>query len=840
MSVAFPEKIPPGTVIDDYYEVTGYIGSGGFADVYSGVQRDTGMHIALKIMKPLTGSAGALSTFERRFLQEAQVAARIRHPNVVTILACRKDMTLHLPDGSRGSFDRLYTVLELLQGRDLEQDLVLNGPMDPRRALALMMPCLDGLARGHALGIVHKDLKPSNLFLTEPGSRVEVLKILDYGIARVGQAQEENQKITRAGQAVFTPQYAAPEYIDGLIATPALDVYQMGLVLSEMLTGKPVVEAETVLSCMMIHARGVDIPDDLRRSVLGPVLARATDKNYKARYADAHAFAEALEALNPAQIPMAPSLRVGAVINPIKETLDPMNQTGRGPVADSGPLPPLYGATDLNRVPVAALGDAHHAPAADGQGRARLPEREPTLKEPPLRVPAAPAEKGGSKGVTVVLLLVGIAGVLLVLGLVVGAAVIALVSGGDSDEEIIADALKACDSGDACLELGRQYAKGQDVTKHQGAAAALFEKSCKGESVEGCKEMAELHLSGAGVSKSAGKAFYWHKQACGLDGKECRKLAGAYLAGKGVDKSEDKGAQLYQMGCDGGEGKACQALGTLYAEGRGVTKNREKAVGLYLRACKEDRLDDCFLLFKQGCDDGQVADCRQFASMYLMGEGVEKNLERAFTLHRLACEKATGEECYEFGLNYDKGRGGVVLDDVKAGQLYQIACDKKDARACTNLGYAYERGLGVIQDLELSAKLYIKSCKMDYALGCNNVGVIYRDGIGVAKDDVKSADFFKKSCDMAHKPGCTNLGFMYDKGTGVKQSDAKAVKLYQEGCDGGNMLGCSNLGVMYEKGRGVGVDINRALELYKKACDGGDENGCKNQSILSGRNGQTL
>ena len=96
MTFTFPAKLPVGSVLDDYYEITGHLGAGGFAEVYAGVQRDTGMEIAIKILRPIeTPSSTAL--FRQRFLQEAKVAARIKHPNVVTILACRQNMRLCLP-----------------------------------------------------------------------------------------------------------------------------------------------------------------------------------------------------------------------------------------------------------------------------------------------------------------------------------------------------------------------------------------------------------------------------------------------------------------------------------------------------------------------------------------------------------------------------------------------------------------------------------------------------------------------------------------------------------------------------------------------------------------------
>ena len=180
--------------------------------------------------------------------------------------------------------------------------------MERGRALALFMPCLEALAEAHRLGIVHKDLKPSNLFLTHPGTRREALLIVDFGVARITREAEDALKEagggeTLPGQAVGTPPYMAPEYIERQIVTPALDVYQMGLILCEALSGRQVVSSEVGWSALVMHVSGeLDIPSVvLEDDALRPVLFKALDKDHMRRYPDAGALMKALEAI--AEVP---------------------------------------------------------------------------------------------------------------------------------------------------------------------------------------------------------------------------------------------------------------------------------------------------------------------------------------------------------------------------------------------------------------------------------------------------------------------------------------------------------------------------------------------------------
>ncbi len=284
-----PGGLGVGALIDGRYELVGIMGEGATATVYKARQRHIERPVAVKILRAGYVGGGE-GDFEARFVREAQLSAQIRHPGVVTI----HDFGFT----EEGRFP--YIVMELLDGHDLEHEITVLGALNPRRALGLFKDCLGALAKGHDLGIVHRDLKPANLFLSEPAQDAEQLIILDFGIAGVtGHHDGASQRLTNAGELVGTPCYLAPEYIKSQEVSPVLDVYQMGLILVEALTGHTVVDDESVYGCIQIHGSGaLVIPEIVLDSALGPIIRRAVSLAPADRYPDAGSFRAALAAVD--------------------------------------------------------------------------------------------------------------------------------------------------------------------------------------------------------------------------------------------------------------------------------------------------------------------------------------------------------------------------------------------------------------------------------------------------------------------------------------------------------------------------------------------------------------
>lgn len=282
-----------GYVLNDRYELREPLGEGGFAVVYLAFDRTIERKVAIKVLDPSHMSSGGESAelVRSRFLREARIAAQIRHASIVEI----HDF------GVLQDIDQPYMIMEFLEGTDLDEEIKQKGAIDPGRLLPLFVEALDGLGEAHDQEVVHKDLKPANLFLTDPGTRKETMKVVDFGIAHVNEQAEE--RLTKTGGMTGTPHYLPPEYLEEQTVRPEMDVYQMGLILIEGLTGQRVVEAETVFQAAVKHVnRQLQVPEVVLEGRLGEVIRRAIAYEPEDRYSTATEFAQDLAEIDPASL----------------------------------------------------------------------------------------------------------------------------------------------------------------------------------------------------------------------------------------------------------------------------------------------------------------------------------------------------------------------------------------------------------------------------------------------------------------------------------------------------------------------------------------------------------
>ncbi len=275
-------KLDPGYLIDNRYRIDGEIGIGGYAIVYKARHLPLDRDVAIKVMK-LCEETDA--SFAERFIREAKIAAKLNHKNSVTIY----DYGV-IPESGQP-----YIVMELLSGHDLYDEIYTISPIGPKRAYKLFRPVIDALADGHRLGIVHKDLKPENLFIANPETPGECMKVLDFGVARVNDSQMA--RLTVNGEVTGTPRFLAPEYIISQTVSPAIDVYQMALIISEAITGKPSVLGNPI-EAMACHCHGeIKMADFLMKGKCRPVFLKAIAADPKKRYQNCVEFGEALDSI---------------------------------------------------------------------------------------------------------------------------------------------------------------------------------------------------------------------------------------------------------------------------------------------------------------------------------------------------------------------------------------------------------------------------------------------------------------------------------------------------------------------------------------------------------------
>jgi beta-lactam-binding protein with PASTA domain len=269
--------IEQGTVIDGRYEVRLRIGTGGMADVYLARDQLLGRQVAVKLLHHRFAED---QEFVERFRREASSAASLSHPNVVAIF-------------DRGEWDGTYYIaMEYLPGRSLKAVVREHGPLDPATAIDIVIQILHAARFAHRRGVIHRDLKPHNVILDEEGRA----KVTDFGIARAGASD-----MTLTGSIMGTAQYLSPEQAQGHAVSAASDIYAVGIVLYELLTGSVPFDGETAVTIALkqvsaappapsVLAGAGAIPPELDGVVL-----RALAKDPAERFADAEEFIAALE-----------------------------------------------------------------------------------------------------------------------------------------------------------------------------------------------------------------------------------------------------------------------------------------------------------------------------------------------------------------------------------------------------------------------------------------------------------------------------------------------------------------------------------------------------------------
>ena len=270
----------------DRYELLALIGEGSFGGVYRARHIHTGQVHALKLARDAVDPEGAA-----RMLAEARAAASLRHPHVVGII-----------DGGIAATGEAFIVMELLEGSTLSQLIKKEGPLPPARATRIARQMLDGLAAAHANGIVHRDVKPSNVFVTMASDVTggDMVKVIDFGISKMRMTAGAAGNLTLPGVAMGTPGYMAPEQLgDARSVDPRADVYAVGATLFEMLTMRPPIEADSFETWMR---RLRTEPAPLLATVaphvppaLAAVVDRALARDPDARWPSAAAMRDALD-----------------------------------------------------------------------------------------------------------------------------------------------------------------------------------------------------------------------------------------------------------------------------------------------------------------------------------------------------------------------------------------------------------------------------------------------------------------------------------------------------------------------------------------------------------------
>jgi eukaryotic-like serine/threonine-protein kinase len=268
-------EVADNTIVDGRYRITSRIGTGGMADVYCAHDEHLGRDVAIKVLHRRFAQD---QQFVERFRREASAAAGLQHPNVVNVF-------------DRGEYDGTYYIaMEFLRGRTLKELIAQEAPLDQMRALDITVQILRAAGFGHRRGVIHRDFKPQNVIVDDEGG----VKVTDFGIARAGASE-----ITETGSIMGTAQYLSPEQAQGTSAAEPSDLYSIGVMLYELLTGRIPFDGESAVAVALRHLTEPPPPVHTLRPDVHPALEavvnQALAKDPHQRFQDADSFIAALE-----------------------------------------------------------------------------------------------------------------------------------------------------------------------------------------------------------------------------------------------------------------------------------------------------------------------------------------------------------------------------------------------------------------------------------------------------------------------------------------------------------------------------------------------------------------
>jgi TPR repeat protein len=607
------------------YRVVRTVGSGGMGEVYLAIDTRLRREVALKVMRPEFAADPAARD---RFLREACAAARISHDHVVPVYEADER------DGVP------YIAMPFLRGETLDQFLKTRGTPDGLHVLRIAAETAAGLAAAHELGLVHRDVKPANIWLEAPGGRA---KILDFGLARPVAAASE---LTGTGAVIGTPAYMSPEQAKGEPLDHRTDLFSLGVVLYQLVTGRRPFDGPTGVALLValvteepaaIGALNPHVPPDFA-ALVHELLAKDPGR----RPNSAAEVAARCRAIAARFAPAAPTLVVTPVTAPAADAgafadLDTEIALAPAPARPPAAAPKPSGG----RVVWAAAGLAVLLAVAGvavvvSRGN-RAEPKAAAPPAPPVLAPVAPPPPAKSK----------------------------------ADEERLAAEREA--QGKQFNKLGDDYRYGRGVERDLAKAREYYEKAAALGNPFAQNNLGYMYEWGNGVPQDFVKAGEWYakcrpwfeKEAERGDANAQNTLGYLYEYGWAAGgRDYARAMEWYQKAAAQGDAAAIANIGHLHHDGRGVPVGYAKAMELYERAAAQ----------------GNTFAMSSLADMHLYGRGTPVNYAKARAGHEKAAALEYAYSLFQLGHLYEQGLG-VAKDPARALAYYKRAAAMGNAAA---------------------------------------------------------------------------------------------------------------------------------------------------------------
>jgi serine/threonine protein kinase/TPR repeat protein len=755
------DTFTPGDTIDGKYTIDAVLGKGGMGLVLSARRPGLSTLVAIKVLLPELRDKPEIAG---RFAREARVADSLRSEHVARVLDVGAT-----PAGTP------YIVMEHLAGQDLAALIAARGQLPVAEAADLLLQACEAIGEAHTHGIVHRDLKPANLFVTTSVDGLPFVKVLDFGIAKATSA--DDLVVTKTEAFFGSPYYMSPEQLTGPKNVDArTDVWALGIILYEMLTGVAPFKGETlhiVYAAIVLgkyaklsEARD-DVPADLEALVAEALASKPDD-----RVPTVEAFAKKLATFGTSRgrqsyerierlsggATHADQPRSAPVASLLAETGDALAHSGvltDSPlVRTEPPVPPVKPRSRLAPALAALVGLA--AVGGGVMGYQRLHQAPPPVASSSPPVPdVAPSSNA------------------------VASAPSASAAPAASEAPVAASSPSAAPPAAA-------------LAKPASAPTAPISKAtgeCAKGATPACEAACAAHAPG-----------------------RCEALAKALVKGTGAPKDVARAVKLFQQECDAGSGSACNSLGALYGAGTEVTKDEAHATRLY----------------KQGCDHESLTACVNFGSMLFDGSGTAKNQPLALTYFLRGCPSSGPAEaagCLNASVAYDKGLG-APKDPSQAFGYAKLACDAGAPRGCSRMSLAKITGEGTTKDVPGGIGELDASCGRGEPSACSTLVTLFLRGQGtdVAADPARARAVADKGCKAHDAQSCKSQSQLATVDNGEANIALNNGQL-ETGCNAGVLANCSALGDRVYSGQGVPADRVKAVALWDKACKGGVQTG---------------